>query len=982
MYRIDIATLHVTEIASLIQGSALSARNWFSTVFFNEIIYIFGGIDATGQRSDFVGFAIQRTISLPEISSVSMFMQVYDWDILKAEAGTTVLPQRLELCFGSLPCAIKLSGSDGSVLRLEGQGSISCRISNGCTSLTLESLRVKCSAMLTAFDIQGSRLHVTNSSFDSCSSNEEGGTITAYYAAEVVIIDSLFTNSWSSSFGGAVSLVGVKASFDSVTFINCTSTKGGGAISMSGFTMFRSPPIATAAKIYNCHFQACKSGVNGGALLASTDLVSVLIKQSTFNACVAANMGGAVAAADLVKISISHSLFQYNKASGIGGGALYCGNAPSLLLNITCLGNNAHSGGGGAIFWGGEFEPKFQTFADPAEVRRSLSTNKLPSNLCEGDSAAYGPCIASTYKSLQVQNIMKGNRYFYPGLSFSLKVVKKDYYNQTIVSDSSSVIQIFLQEELAFYIIGSTVSVISVGEAVFSIAIKPNFLQVIPCNDSSLLYSTLFVYVEGVDVITKLNMISKANIIPLSSCNDICPKGHILQLEQAGTKGTPGSCTRCSAGAYTLSPLVGSATSSDTPSCLKCPAGADCSAGGDQVTFALGSWSNMKGIYYLNACPLGHQLINSTTGTSYGLFSHDNQQCRPCKPNQYIIDQMQTCQTCPTGATCDGTNGQLTGLPGSYWRREGDKMRVHRCDPGFILVRDDAQNGALAFLDSCAQCLPSTYSLLGAQVIDLKPCKWTGELGQPYNCTAVSDSNIAAISDSNINGSWTSYPGLAQQLCLKCPIGAKCPGGSAIIPEQGFWMDNPSISSEEQGGAMAKSREVTVFKCPPEACDKNGTCYEGRKGPLCALCDNGWAMSSNNCEKCPTDPKAYEAQRILGAIGAVLVLGALFYYFSFRSLFMEEEKASVNEFAEESDFIESDEVLPSNTNLEAQSWHAVKEMSGEITKTMNQFFKKSEVLLFLQGYFKVIISFFQVLSTFANNLRVGWPSAVSDLFRK
>ncbi len=150
-------------------------------------------------------------------------------------------------------------------------------------------------------------------------------------------------------------------------------------------------------------------------------------------------------------------------------------------------------------------------------------------------------------------------------------------------------------------------------------------------------------------------MRSRDVVIPLSRCADLCPRGHILQLEHAENKGVlakPGSCVLCSPGTYSLSPLARSPTNPDTPSCFKCPAGADCSAGGDHVTFMLGNWSRYHDIFVLNACPPGHQLVNSSTGTSYGLFSHDDQQCKPCKQNQYIVDQLQSCQTCPTGATC------------------------------------------------------------------------------------------------------------------------------------------------------------------------------------------------------------------------------------------------------------------------------------------------------------------------------------------
>jgi hypothetical protein len=46
----------------------------------------------------------------------------------------------------------------------------------------------------------------------------------------------------------------------------------------------------------------------------------------------------------------------------------------------------------------------------------------------------------------------------------------------------------------------------------------------------------------------------------------------------------------------------------------------------------------------------GHQLINSTEGTSKGIFSQVLQNCKPCLPGQYIINpNTDVCVQCPQG---------------------------------------------------------------------------------------------------------------------------------------------------------------------------------------------------------------------------------------------------------------------------------------------------------------------------------------------
>jgi hypothetical protein len=80
-------------------------------------------------------------------------------------------------------------------------------------------------------------------------------------------------------------------------------------------------------------------------------------------------------------------------------------------------------------------------------------------------------------------------------------------------------------------------------------------------------------------------------------------------------------------------------------------AGAECSRNGSFIPTVPDSvWVISNGMYRLVTCPPGHQLINSTDGSSSGTFSQDIQNCKACSPGQYIVDpNSDVCQNCPFG---------------------------------------------------------------------------------------------------------------------------------------------------------------------------------------------------------------------------------------------------------------------------------------------------------------------------------------------
>jgi hypothetical protein len=117
-----------------------------------------------------------------------------------------------------------------------------------------------------------------------------------------------------------------------------------------------------------------------------------------------------------------------------------------------------------------------------------------------------------------------------------------------------------------------------------------------------------YLYLKGADIATGKVMQTNVYSVHLASgYQPVCPPGFVLSLDVAAGP-RPGSCTPCRPGSYSIRPLAPAPRSTD-PSCLNCPAGGDCSAGGDVVSFVKGNWSIMGSIYVLTSCPIGHKVV-------------------------------------------------------------------------------------------------------------------------------------------------------------------------------------------------------------------------------------------------------------------------------------------------------------------------------------------------------------------------------------
>ena len=245
----------------------------------------------------------------------------------------------------------------------------------------------------------------------------------------------------------------------------------------------------------------------------------------------------------------------------------------------------------------------------------------------------------------------------YPGLPFTLSVLKKDAYNQTILSDSNSFLQAFTSHNQALSadpfvsILGNGLAKMESGIALYSIAVKPTFASVNIETASTALETQPYIYLAGLDAQTGIMIQSAVIKVLVEQGEQVCPRGYILAFDKDTSENGTAVCTLCKPGSYSINPLARlPGTGALGPSCVNCPAGGNCEKGGGDVAFAVGNWTPVRGMYVLTGCPGGYQLINSTSGSSKGIFSNNLQQCRGCRLDQYIIDpNSDDCQACPAG---------------------------------------------------------------------------------------------------------------------------------------------------------------------------------------------------------------------------------------------------------------------------------------------------------------------------------------------
>eukprot|EP00755_Sulcionema_specki_P017573 Sspe_Gene.11346::Locus_3833_Transcript_1_1_Confidence_1.000_Length_13808::g.11346::m.11346 len=128
---------------------------------------------------------------------------------------------------------------------------------------------------------------------------------------------------------------------------------------------------------------------------------------------------------------------------------------------------------------------------------------------------------------------------------------------------------------------------------------------------------------------------------------------------------------------------------------------------------------------------------------------------------------------------------------------------------------------------------------------------------QSYESLGIQSHNIVRVACSN-----GQFSVNFSQICADCPVGATCDGTQWLAAQAGYW--------------RANQEDITFYKCRSDACrggfwagDKS--CVEGAKGPLCAVCEDGYGRNDDQCLKCP-DPVENVFMLILIVVALGLVI--------------------------------------------------------------------------------------------------------------
>jgi hypothetical protein len=477
-----------------------------------------------------------------------------------------------------------------------------------------------------------SKFSVNESSFTNCYSLTYGGAIFAV-GCNVSVTLSLFLNCTANSAGGAIVADTGKAESLAVgivlvssTVLNCSTNGVGGAIAAA----VSGTGSSLAIKVLDMEFSRCSS-ISGGAIYLTGSGLSATIQDSYFELCIASSYGGgAISVNNLAELAAFSSTFVSNSALLSGGGAFHFNNARFSMYNLSCNENQAPNGGGGVLFWQNNVFPSTSypcptgTYQDtePCLIKaeaQNLSTstecpladatspgkmilcsqnadftkpkfacswstckpdNVMPNQLCGvNNNAMYGPCIASDFKNLLVP---KSTELVYPGQMFTLYAIKKDAYNQTIESDSVSIVTMIPINADDSSPAGNDPSTFSRGVATFPrTAINPFFERINLLNGLAILKNPPSVLFYIADLQGQIlgealpNLVVSMPIsISIRQGTDVCPPGSVLVLDK-GLSGF-GECLHCQTGTYSVNPLGNGANSSEAkPSCLICPTGYD-----------------------------------------------------------------------------------------------------------------------------------------------------------------------------------------------------------------------------------------------------------------------------------------------------------------------------------------------------------------------------------------------------------------------
>ena len=456
--------------------------------------------------------------------------------------------------------------------------------------------------------------------------------------------------------------------------------------------------------------------------------------------------------------------------------------------------------------------------------------------LAHNNTAAYGPCVATTYHHLDMSGLPAREAPGHAGVDMKLVIVKKDRYEQTIASDFSSSLQIYSDptgattNDASISFFGSIFSVFQAGVAVFTIAVKPTFTSVSMLEGRTGLLRQPFVCMSGKDAATGREMEVAVNQVHLASnLSTACPVGFALVmdsgLDAAGQPITPsgGACIQCEVGKYIVNPLTGR--------CSACPPSAMCVNGAPPVFGA----SKVTGSAEISVpAESGDEAVREALADKLGVevwqISLPSQQTRRAARTitfELVASREQMSQLGAQlealGVTLDEPQSATQAAVGEVWEEVAGEFLLRVCPPGHQLINTSA-DGLLDVdgqrcskcennfyiidqLHSCIKCPEGASCPDGVQFVsNVADSEWEEERvtngglqRRIASCPAgYKMQRKQAIPDTDacvkcIEGKYRLEPVRWQgpdailPECFPCPTGATCSGGNNVEASKGYW---------------------------------------------------------------------------------------------------------------------------------------------------------------------------------------------------
>ena len=284
--------------------------------------------------------------------------------------------------------------------------------------------------------------------------------------------------------------------------------------------------------------------------------------------------------------------------------------------------------------------------------------------------------------------------------------------------------------------------------------------------------------------------------------------------------------------------------------CNKCEPGTSYNKSLTRSEFVRSSWDQPR----CETCPEGtrsdgdfpYECFECDRGT-YKNFTGKGD-CVVCEPGKFQPKRRQTkCKLCEAGGYCnsvDSENGGFTPCdPGFYNNKTGQSNEdaCLPCDPGYFSV--DSQRGA----KECAECIFGLNSTSGSEA-----CSFCGD-------------GFYLAADPVPKSALSHNP---SKYCKECPSNAICISNTSIQTlsiNPGFWRDSNKTSKLYRcpdTNLCEGSAASNLYKCSinTEMCEVSAVfgespyCKSGFKGPLCQSCENAneyFRDSRDTCERCP-----------------------------------------------------------------------------------------------------------------------------------